>query len=442
MSADWESLIVAIPETDRDVIALAAIDALGRLFGKRFTRASFLEQATSQFAVCSTNLTWGPDLVPIEGIGLSGGHNGYPNLWLRPDPERIFVAPWQSETLVLSDVVDEAGHPVDVSPRTVLRRQTEELRQSLGIVALVSVELEFVALRGASWRTGVPAFASPSNYSLLASREIDDLLSAIRTGLARACIPIEALATEAGNGQVECTLEPSEPLLAADRAAIFKSAVREIAREHGYAATFMAKPFADDAGNSGHVHLSLWRGESNVFAGGWDHPVGESSSAVAGVLELAPALCTFYAPNLNSYKRFRPGSFAPTSVGWGPDNRTVALRAIGNGNDARLEVRVPGADVCPHLVVAATLAALRFGLEEQLDAPPSVVGSAYEAEAHGSALPFTLEQAVRLTRESKRVRALLGDAVVDHYTRMAEGEMDAFVGSVTDWERDRYWTAV
>lgn len=425
-----------------DTIVVAGVDALGRLFGKRLTATAFAAGRDSGFAACSTNLTWGPDLVPVEGLELGGAHNGYPNFLLLPRSDAIFPLGQHERTaLVLCDVATETREPVEVSPRWLLDRQVLELAK-LGLSARVAVELEFVLYRGRDWRRG-PILGGPANYSVLAGSAIESVLGPLRRHLAEAGLEVEAAVPEGGRGQVECTLTAGEPLAVADRAAVFKEIVKEVALEHGLSASFMAKPFSNDAGSSGHLHLSLWREGVNVMALD-SRTMGEPGRrALAGLLALAPVAMPFYAPNVNSYKRLRPGSFAPVRANWGVDNRTVAVRALpGPGPAARIELRVPGADASAHLALALALASARHGIQAGLSPPDATAGDGSAPEAEGESLPARLDLAIDRARGSGELRNLVGAKAVDHYLHLANAELEAQAGDVSEWDRERYWDAV
>jgi glutamine synthetase len=342
----------------------------------------------------------------------------------------------------MGDVTWLDGAPVAASPRQILRRQLDRLAER-GWTALAGTELEFMVFRDsyeAAWEVGyrelTPANQYNVDYSVLGTSRVEPLLRAIRNGMAGAGMTVESAKGECNLGQHEIAFRYAEALTTADNHVIYKTGAKEIAAQAGMSLTFMAKYDARE-GNSCHLHVSLRDADDRpVFAG--DRPHGFShvfEHYLAGQLAVLPELTLLYAPNINSYKRFAEGSFAPTAVAWGLDNRTCALRVIGHGPSLRVENRTPGGDVNPYLALAASIAAGLYGIENELSLEPEFTGNAYGSDK--PRVPATLREAAELFEKSSLARAALGDEVVEHYANMARVELAAFDSAVTDWERVR-----
>jgi glutamine synthetase len=338
---------------------------------------------------------------------------------------------------------DGAQHsPVVQSPRTILRHQLDRAAEH-GWTALAGTELEFIAFDTTyeqahldDYRNLTPANQYNIDYSILGTSRVEPLLRDIRNHMYAAGLDVESAKGECNFGQHEIGFLYAEAMMTADNHAVYKTAAKEIAAQHGKAITFMAKYDARE-GNSCHIHLSL-RGRDGelVF---WDKERGERTALydhfVAGVLATTADFTLLYAPNINSYKRFAEGSFAPNTIAWGLDNRTCAVRLVGQGAAARMENRVPGADVNPYLALAAMLAGGLYGIENELPLEDELVGNAYTSGREK--VPGTLAAAREVFATSKVARAALGDDVVDHYVNMADVELTAYNAAVTDWELRR-----
>jgi glutamine synthetase len=331
---------------------------------------------------------------------------------------------------VVSDVVAQGGEPVHTAPRTVLRRVVERLAE-LGYRAEIGVEIEFFLLDPAARPLG----GSVRCYSLENANELDPALTTITEGLA-GYVPVEGVTSEYGPAQLEINLHHADPLTAADDGFRLKYAARALARRAGARATFMAKPFQGLSGSSMHLHLSLWRDGEPAFApeGGAENPL--MRSAIAGILAHLPAITVFGAPSINSYKRFENKSDAPNTASWGGDNRTAAVRSLVEGDrGTRIELRTPGADANPYWAVAALLGAAIAGIEEGEALAPQGAGDLYGA---GQPLPRVPSEAVQLARSDRRISDLLGEDAVHDYTLLVERDWQAYITTVTEWERDRY----
>ena len=436
--------LVGIGAVDTVIVAFA--DMQGRLVGKRVAARFFVDEVVAHGAeCCSYLLAVDVDMNTVSGYAMSSWDTGYGDMVMRPDLSTLRLIPWLPNTaLVIADLGRVDGNPVTVSPRAVLRRQLDRLGER-GLVADVATELEFIVFDQPyrqAWASGyrdlTPASDYNIDYAISASSRMEPLLRDIRQGMQGAGLQFEAVKGECNQGQQEIGFRYNEALVTCDNHVIYKNGAKEIADQHGKSLTFMAK-YDEREGNSCHIHLSLRdKDGSAVFADG-SRPHGMSTtfcSFVAGLLDTLRELTLFYAPNINSYKRFADGSFAPTAVAWGLDNRTCALRIVGHGRNTRVECRVPGGDVNPYLAVAALLAGGLYGVEQGLELPEPCAGNAYQAPGV-ERLPATLADAAALFGESVLAREAFGDDVVAHYLNNARVELAAFNAAVTDWERMR-----
>jgi glutamine synthetase len=412
------------------------LDHQGHARGKRIDAANFLDRARGEgFAFCSAALAWDITGEVKSGLRHSDWETGFPDFYARPDLSSFRLLTWRERAgHVICDLVDDERRLVAAAPRTVLRRAIDRLA-FLGYRAKVGVEIEFHLLDDG----GTPLVGGMQTYSLQVLNELDPVFGEILDGL-REFVELEGGNSEYGPGQCEVNLGYADALEAADQAARFKYATRELARRRNVIATFMAKPFGDQAGNSMHLHLSLWRDDEPAFA-----PDGEVEStlmrhAIGGILGHLPGLVLYGAPTVNSYKRFELHSFAPTSVTWGADNRTAAVRSLVSTPGAtRIELRTGAADAQPHWAIASLLAAVAAGIEAGLDPSPRGEGNVYGT---GRPLPLTLADAAAAARDDPTIAEVLGEDAVYDYTRLAELEWQAFIGSVGDWDRDRYLRSV
>ncbi|GHF40035.1 glutamine synthetase [Streptomyces mashuensis] len=428
-----------------DTVVLAFTDMQGRLQGKRFAARFFLDDVLEHGTEgCSYLLAVDAEMNTVDGYALASWDRGYGDFALHPDLASLRRTPWNPGTaLVTADLAWHDGTPVHASPRQILRRQLDRLAER-GWTAHVGTELEFMVFRTSyeeAWNSGyrglTPANQYNVDYSVLGTGRVEPLLRRIRNEMGAAGMTVESAKGECNLGQHEITFRYDEALTTCDQHAVYKTGAKEIAAQEGMALTFMAK-YDEREGNSCHIHLSL-RDEAGrpVLADERD-PYGMSATMrhfLAGQLAALPDLTLLHAPNINSYKRFRPGSFAPTAVAWGPDNRTCALRVVGRGAAHRLENRLPGGDVNPYLAVAGMIAAGLHGIDHGLELPAPCTGNAYAAEE--THVPATLRDAAALWAASPVARAAFGDEVVDHYTTMARVEQEAYDAAVTDWERFR-----
>ncbi|MBW3604767.1 MAG: glutamine synthetase family protein [Actinobacteria bacterium] len=425
-----------------DTVLLCLADMQGRLQGKRLSASHFLDDVAEHGAEgCNYLLAVDVDMETVSGYQMTGWHTGYGDFEMMPDLETLRVAPWLPGTaLVMADLRWEDGSAVVASPRQILRRQLDRLADR-GLQAFAGSELEFIVFHDTyqeAWRKAYrdldPANYYNVDYSILGTTKVEPLLRRVRNAMEGMGMPVESAKGECNFGQHEINFRYSQALEMADNHTIYKNAAKEIATQEGYALTFMAK-FNELEGNSCHIHFSLRGADGEaVFADGHDMaPMFRSFVAgqIAGLREMT--LC--YAPNINSYKRFVEGSFAPTVAAWGFDNRTCAFRVVGHGKGMRVENRVPGGDVNPYLAMSAMIAAGLDGIDRELELEDAMKGNAYESD--NERVPETLRDAAELFSDSKLARKAFGDDVVDHYRNMADVELAAFNSAVTDWERYR-----
>jgi glutamine synthetase len=426
-----------------DTVLLAICDMQGRLQGKRLAARHFLDEVVEHNAEgCNYLLAVDVDMNTVDGYAMSSWDKGYGDFVMRPDLSTLRRIPWHEATaLVMADLEWEDGSPVVASPRQVLRRQVRALADR-GWQAMVGTELEFIVFRESyeeAWRKGyrdlAPANAYNVDYSLLGTARIEPLLRRIRNGMAGAGLRVESAKGECNYGQHEIAFRYEEALRTADGHAIYKNGAKEIAGQEGCSLTFMSK-YNEREGNSCHIHLSLRSMQGEPLLAGPGHALSEMGEQfLAGQLACLRELTLFLAPNLNSYKRFVAGSFAPTAVAWGRDNRTCALRLVGHGLSLRAENRVPGGDVNPYLAIAAIVAAGLHGIDKGLTLEDEYVGNAYQADK--PRVPASLREARELFAASEIAHEAFGSEVVEHYCNMARVELEAFDAVVTDWERYR-----
>ena len=435
--------LVATGEVDTVVVAFT--DMQGRLLGKRLHAEFFVDEMDAEHPVegCNYLLALEMEMDPVPGYEIASWEQGYGDFAVTPDMATLRRIPWLEGTaLVLGDVGWHDGSPVQPSPRQVLRAQIERAEQ-LGLTPMVGSELEFYLLREtyaeahASGYTGLtPSVPYILDYHILATTYDEPLMRALRNGMQAAGMRVETSKGEAWPGQQELNFRFSDALTMADNHTIYKNGAKEIAFLHGCAITFMAKPFEDWIGNSCHIHSSLFRGDEAAFASD-DALFGQW---LAGQIACAKELAVFFAPTVNSYKRYAAGSWAPTTLAWGNDNRTCGFRVVGHGKARRVETRIPGGDVNPYLAFAALIASGLHGLEQGLEAPPPLEGNAYESDAER--FPSTLRDAIAALETGTMARAAFGDQVVDHYLNYARTEQGLFDRFVTDWERKRYFERI
>lgn len=437
-----EELREAVDTGEIDTVLVAIVDMQGRLQGKRCAAQYFLDEVLGHSAEgCNYLLAVDVEMNPVSGYAMSSWDRGYGDFVMKPDISTLRRVPWQEGTaLVMCDLVWENDEPVVASPRQILRKQLDRLA-ALGLEAYVGTELEFIVFDdtyeqafNAGYRNLTPSNQYNVDYSLLGTARVEPLLRAIRNGMTGAGMVVESAKGECNPGQHEIAFRYTTALRTCDQHAIYKNGAKEIASQQGKSLTFMAK-YNEREGNSCHIHLSVRSKDGEpVFAEG--HGMSKMMKHfLAGQLSALREFTYFLAPNINSYKRFVKGSFAPTAVAWGRDNRTCALRVVGHGQSLRFENRVPGGDVNPYLAVAALIAAGLHGVENELELEDEFVGNAYASDR--PTVPTTLREAADLFGASEIAREAFGKDVVDHYLNAAKVELEAFEAAVTDWEKVR-----
>ncbi len=423
-------------------ILLAMVDMQGRLQGKRLDADHFLEDvADGKAEGCNYQLAVDIDMNTVDGYRHASWSTGYGDFVFAPDLDTLRRIPWhEGSALVMCDLEWEDGSPVRVSPRQILRRQVERLDER-GLVALAASELEFLVFRDTyeqAWdkcyRGLTPANRYNIDYALLDTAGLEPLLARIRNAMRDTGIRTLDSKGECNFGQHEINFQFGPAIEAADGHVIYKNGAKEMAAQAGHSISFMPK-FNQREGNSCHIHLSVRSREGETVMAAGEELSTMGKHFVAGMRATLRELTLFFAPNINSYKRYMPGSFAPTSVTWGRDNRTCALRLVGHGPSLRIENRVPGGDVNPHLAMAAMIAGGLHGIDKELPLEPPCAGNGYEADsAH---VPTTLRAAREAFENSTIAHEAFGADVVEHYVNMARVEIEAFESAVTDWERVR-----
>ena len=423
-----------------DTVVVAFTDMQGRLLGKRLHGEFFVEEGIAQHGVegCNYLLALDMEMDPVPGYRMANWEQGYGDFVLRPDIGTLRRIPWLEATaLVLCDVHWHDGSPVVPSPRQVLRRQVERA-ESLGFTPMFGSELEFFLFKetyaeahAKHYRDLTPSVPYILDYHILATTYDEPLMRQIRNGMQGAGIKVETSKGEAWPGQQEVNFRYADALTMADNHMVYKNGAKEIAHLNGCSITFMAKPDHTWIGSSCHIHSSLWRGGENAFAGESD----AFKQFLAGQIACLKELAIFIAPTVNSYKRFAAGTWAPTTLAWGHDNRTCGFRIVGHGSGLRTETRIPGGDANPYLAFAALLAAGLYGIENELPLPPALEGNAYESDAQR--FPHSLREAIATLESGKTARAAFGDDVVDHYLNYARTEQRLFDQAVTCYERER-----
>ena len=422
-----------------DTVLLAITDMQGRLMGKRLVAHHFVDEVAEHGAEgCNYLLAVDVDMTPVEGFAMASWAGGYGDFVMRPDLDTLRLVPWQEGTaMCIADVVWHDGSDVVASPRQVLRRQLARLAER-GWDAAAGTELEFMLFRDSyeqahdkGYRSLDPANQFNSDYSLLATARVEPLIRRIRNSMEGADMEVEDSKGECNFGQHEINFHYADALRTADQHVIYKNGAKEIAAEMGMALTYMAK-FDQREGNSCHIHFSLTDSDGPLFA----RDPATFDAFLAGQLSALRELTLLLAPNVNSYKRYAAGSFAPTAIAWGHDNRTCALRVVGHGPSLRFENRAGGADLNPYMALSALIAAGLHGVEQGLELGPVFEGDAYNAPALPR-LPTSLVAARELFANSQIAREAFGEEVVAHYVNAADVELAAFGAAVTDWERYR-----
>ncbi len=439
------------PENIETVI-FAFPDVFSRLMGKRMTFDHFVNDALEAgMHACSYLMTVDIPMQVVEGFKIASWETGFGDFCIRADLGTIKRLPWLEKTaIVLGDMTHHDGKPVEESPRRVLARQIQALARKKQDAYLGS-ELEFFlfdedyrSARNKNYQNLTTASDYSIDYHILQPGKDEDVLRRLRNEMSAAGIPVECSKGETANGQHEVNLLYSEAMEMADRHVLYKAGAKHIASQQGKAISFMAKLNTTQAGNGFHIHTSLWDAEKtrNLF---WDEKASASDKLfrhfLGGLLAYSRELTYFFAPTINSYKRFQAGSWAPTAIACGQDNRTCGFRIVGHENSLRIENRMPGADANPYLAFAATIAAGLKGVEEKLDCGKIYEGNAY-ADPTLPRLPVSLDEAAGLLDKSEIAREAFGNDVIDFYVHTARSEVTAFGQTVTDWEKARYFEQI
>ncbi|MGB0592166.1 MAG: glutamine synthetase family protein [Myxococcota bacterium] len=451
-----DHILHELGNTDADRVRLGGIDIDGVLRGKYISIEKFESALRSGLGFCDVIFGWDSQDELYEGVDvtITGWHTGYPDLHATIDPASYRRVPWdRGVPFFLLDFANEDGSPYAASPRQLLKSVVSRAAEA-GFMARFSAEYEFFlfredqhTVREKGYRNLTPLDRGMFGYSAVRASQSSEMVHDLLDKLNAFNIPVEGIHTETGPGVFEAALAHDETILAADKAALFKTACKEILTPHGIMPTFMAKPIGDMPGCSGHTHQSLWRDGLPAFHDA-SAPDGLSKTFrhyLAGLVQLLPDLMALLCPTINSFKRTVPGMWAPTTATWGFENRTTALRVIrsASGKATRVENRLVGADVNPYLAFAASLAAGLYGIENELELPPHVEGNAYDKpDLDGTQLPRTLAEATDRLEASVIAKEILGETFVDHFVATRRWEILQYRKAVTDWELDRYFEII
>ncbi|NRA87706.1 MAG: glutamine synthetase [Rhizobiales bacterium] len=445
-----DALRARVADGSIDTVLVCQVDMQGRLMGKRFHAQYFLDSAVNETHSCNYLLATDMAMITVEGYKATNWESGYGDYTMKPDLNTLCLTPWLEGTaLILCDMIDHDTHKeVAHSPRAILKAQIKRL-EAMGLKPMMASELEFYLFNDSyedAEKSGYNALNKVSayneDYHIFQTSKEEDVMRAIRNGLYGAGIVVECSKGEASAGQEEVNVKYDTALTSADNHVVIKNACKEIAWSKGKSLTFMAKWHGASAGSSSHVHQSLWSldGKDALFYDkNAQHGISQlMQHYMAGLLKYAKEFTYFLAPNINSYKRFVAGTFAPTKAIWSLDNRTAGYRLCGADSKAiRIECRVGGSDLNPYLAFAALLAAGIKGIEEKLTLPEAFVGDAYAADAGVEEIPTTLREAAIELDGSAMLRSAFGDDVIEHYVHAAKWELSEYNRAVTDWEVKR-----
>ena len=449
-----EELRTRINTGDIDTVVVGFTDHYGRLMGKRYDAEMFVESIAEDGAHgCNYLLTTDMEMEPVRGYRFASWELGYGDFHLVPDMATLRSATWlQRSALVLCDVHDVKTHaPVGIAPRSILRTQTNAA-QALGFDTFAASELEhylfrtsYAAVSNGALRDLTPAGQYLEDYHLMQGARTEDFHGAVRRHLKNSGVPVENSKGEWGRGQHEVNVRYADTLTMADRHVVFKQCMKELADSMGLAVTFMAKIGSNQAGSGCHIHFSLWRDGRNAFVG--DKPFGSLECSdefrwfLGGWIAHVPDVMVFYAPTVNSYKRYVDASWAPTRLAWSRDNRTAGFRVVGSGEGLRIECRLPGADCNPYLAFAASLASGLDGIANHTEPPDHFSGDIYAAQDLPR-VPRTLAEATEQFGNSEWAKLAFGNDVVEHYRHFYQSEQRAYDMAVTDWEIQRYFERI
>ncbi len=437
-----------------ETVIVAFTDHYGRLMGKRFDADFFIETAANSGTHgCDYLLTTDMEMEPVAGFKFANWELGYGDFHLVPDLNSLRIADWLEKTaLVLCDVVSESTHKrIEIAPRSILRKQKEKL-QTIGFESFAASELEYFLFENSFRQANEQHYHNLKSvgwyledYHILQGTRTENFHAAARRHLKKSGVPVENSKGEWGLGQHELNVRYAETLEMADRHVIYKQCLKELADKLDLSVTFMAKYHEDQAGSSCHIHISLWKDGKNAFVG--EHDFGRFKGSdifkwfLGGWIKNVASIMPFYAPTINSYKRYVDGSWAPTRLAWSYDNRTAGFRVVGKEESLRIECRIPGADCNPYLAFAASLACGIDGIKNKIEPPKIFEGDMYAAK-NIEEVPNTLAAATTRFENSDFVKNAFGNKVVEHYTHHFKMELKAFEKAVTDWERKRYFERI
>src|SRR5215210_663073 len=449
-----EEIVEYVKDHPAGKVKVAFTDIDGILRGKYISTEKFLSVRDSQSGFCDVIFGWDAADVAYDNGTFTGWHTGYPDAPAKLDLSTFRKIPWENNTpFFLGELITKNGEPSYVCPRQLLKKVLYDAKQE-GYTPFFSQEFEWYnfaetpqSASNKEFKNLTPLTPGMFGYSILRSTLQNPFFTALFDMLTKFGVPLEGLHTETGPGTYEAAINFSEIVEAADRAVLFKTAVKEIAYKHGIMATFMAKVDENLPGCGGHVHQSLWdaTGKINLFHDEADtmKMSGVMKSYLAGQLHCLPNILPMFAPTINSYKRLVEGAWAPTTLTWGVDNRTVALRVLsGSNKSCRVETRVIGSDVNPYLAMAAALASGLYGIKNNLELKqPSTTGNGYKDYSNGT-LPKNLDEATKIMKQSTLAKEILGEEFVEHFVQTREWEWRQHLRAVTDWEYKRYFEII
>ncbi len=448
-----DDLKIKVENEEIETVITAFTDHYGRMLGKRYDAEFFLESVLKDGThACDYLLTTDMEMEPVPGYEFANWELGYGDFHLVPDLSTLRIADWlESTALVICSVRTEAHTLVDVAPRSILENQIDQLKKT-GFESFAASELEYYLFEDDfrmandnDYRDLRPVGWYLEDYHILQATRSEEFTAAARRHLKYSGVPVENSKGEWGLGQHELNVRYAETMEMADRHVVYKQCLKELAETLGYSVTFMAKFHEERAGSSCHIHISLWKDGKNAFIGDKDFgPVKASdtfSHFLAGWIKYVPDVMVFYAPTINSYKRYVDGSWAPTRLAWSKDNRTAGFRIVGHGNSLRIECRIPGADCNPYLAFGASLASGLKGISEKLAPPDCFVGDVYAANELPK-VPETLDEATHQFASSNFIKEAFGTKVQQHYTHFFRKEIEAHRSAVSDWERKRYFERI
>lgn len=443
-----------VDEERIETVVVGFTDHYGRLMGKRFDADFFVSSALAAGThACDYLLTTDMEMEPVPGFKLANWELGYGDFHLVPDLSTLRVATWLEKTaMVICDLQNEKTHsPIEEAPRSILSNQLLNLKTA-GFESFAASELEYylfnISYQQAQENQFIeskPAGWYLEDYHMLQGARTEPFTATARRHLKNSGVPVETSKGEWGLGQHELNVQYAATLEMADRHVVYKQCLKELADQMGLAVTFMAKYDESQAGSSCHIHVSLWKDGKNAFVG--DQPCGPITASdtfrhfLGGWIKHVPDVMVFYAPTINSYKRYVDGSWAPTRMAWSFDNRTAGFRVVGSGSSLRIECRIPGADCNPYLAFAAALASGLRGIQEKIEPPACFEGDIYQAHDLPH-VPRSLKEAVELFSNSAFAKEAFGNEVIAHYTHFYQQEIKAYERSVTDWERKRYFERI